>query len=183
MRLSMLTLVLLAVLLVGPIPAFADSITIPATVVIWLGGQPSGTTFWDSVAPTDSAIAINLSVFRQEFLTFNVTGATSRDLNLANYPLVGGDGETPGTGPLADNFYYGPDFSFSGLRSPFSSLIGVFVDLDHTYNTPTLLDFWTPEARSFSNSFASDTANVLYWRWPNGRRHRRDSAISYSSGG
>jgi hypothetical protein len=80
-----------------------------------------------------------------------VSGATSRDPNLNAYPLVGPDGETPGTFPGAmENFYHPPLFALSGMTGPYSSLVGVFLNSSQTVPVPPDLDFGTADLRAFS---------------------------------
>jgi hypothetical protein len=129
----------------------AITVVIPATADIGLAGQPSGTIIGGDNAPTHSPIAINISAgIVGQHIPFAVTGSTSRDPDLSSYPLVGGDGETPGTGPNAQDYYFWYSFSLSRIEAPFSSFVGVFIDSSQTHPVPDGLHFGTPELRSFA---------------------------------
>ncbi len=139
---------------IGIVPgAWANSIsvTVPATKVVQLAGQPDGVSFYGSTAPADSPVAIDLTAFLGQYITFAVSGTTSRDPNLSSFPLVGGDGETPGTSSnAAPDFSTPPVFDLSGMVAPLSSLLGVFLDVNQIHSVPSTLDFGTTLARSFT---------------------------------
>lgn len=133
--------------------AYSLTIEVPGTASIWLANQPGGTEVFLDVAPTNSPVAIDVaSVNAGSFLYFDVSGTTSRDPNLGFWPLVGGDGETPGTGGFAvENWSFPPQFDLSGMTGPVSSLVAVFIDLDQVLSTPSNLYFGDASSRSFTD--------------------------------
>jgi hypothetical protein len=147
----------------GATNAHGDSITVvvPGTASIWLAEKPDGSTFWGSypqpdVAPTNSPVELDLAGFSpRTFLSFVVSGATSRNPDPVAYPPVGGDGETPGTGPNArwDVHQYDAlvdQTTVSAIAGPFSALVGVFIDSTQPLTTrPLTLDFGSESSRSF----------------------------------
>lgn len=143
----------------GAAYAVVLTVEVPAIAAIWLAQQPAGTVVQGSdLAPTNSPVAVNLSAFDATVpLLFRVTGTTSRDPNLQDYPLVGPDGETPGTGPRASNITIGEigvgvpvPTNIQGMTGPFSSLVGVFLPTSQFGATPGLLDFGTASKRAFT---------------------------------
>ena len=139
-------------LLFAPSTTFAGyMVTVPGTASIWLAGQPNGTTVYQNTAPTNSPILIDLSALgNPASLTFAVTGGTARGPDSVGFPLVGGDGETPGTGPNADQAWAMPPvFNLSGYTGPYSGLVGVFIGAGPPTATPSSLSFGTPGERSF----------------------------------
>lgn len=136
--------------LFAPSTAFAGYM-VPGTASIWLAGQPNGTTVYQNTAPTNSPVLIDLSALgNPASLTFAVTGATARGPDPMIVPLVGGDGEAPGTGPIADQAWAMPAvFNLSGYTGPYSGLVGVFIGAGPPTATPASLSFGTPGERSF----------------------------------
>lgn len=129
------------------------SIDLSPKTQIYLAGQPDGTSYGSDVAPRHSPVAIDIDALGplsvDSRLVFAVTGKSSRDPQLNSYPLVGADGETPGTGPNANTWSLGPIYGYSRLVSTFNSLVGVFVDEDMAVATPEGLNFGSRSARAF----------------------------------
>ena len=82
-------------------------------------------------------------------LSFSASGSTSRDPDPIKYPLVGPDGETPGTGPNAGNEGPFESGNIVGMRAPFQSLAGVFLDTNAMSSQPSPLFFDTDAERSY----------------------------------
>lgn len=151
MRFALFFLAASAVPLLSPCTAPASPIVVPGTASVWLAEQPNGTVIYTNTAPNESPVLVPLSVFgNPTHLTFAVTGATARGPDPMIVPLVGGDGETPGTGPIADQAWVMPPvFNLSGFTGPYSGLVGVFFTDGPPGPTPPSLNFGTPAARSF----------------------------------
>jgi hypothetical protein len=138
-------------LLLNPTSASAAYV-VPGTASIWLSGQPDGTPLYQNTAPAESPVLVDLvALGRPTQLTFSVSGGTARGPDSTRFPLVGGDGETPGTGPEADQAWSMPAvFDLSGYTGPYSGLVGVFLADGPPGSTPASLNFGTPSARSFA---------------------------------
>jgi hypothetical protein len=140
------TRVLLLILL-GTIAhsATANTITsaLSATASLWVITEPDAT----ATVPLYVVLPSNAT---GSSLTFSVSGATSRDPSTWDRPLVGPDGETPGTGPFAAN--WGPEVyeNLVGMFAPYQSLAGVFVDESVAVPTAPHLFFGTETERGFS---------------------------------
>ncbi len=161
LAMGMVSILGLAYMDLGVANADSVTVTVPGTASIWLAEKPDGSTFWGlystpDVAPTNSPVEISLVGFSPgTFLSFIVSGATSRSPDFVDYPLVGGDGETPGTGPNAiwdshqyDGYVY--QTTVGAIAGPFSALVGVFIDSTQPLLTrPPTLDFGTESSRSF----------------------------------
>jgi large repetitive protein len=128
-------------------------VDVPSTTSIWLAGQADGTGIYQNTAPANSPILIDLAALgRPVSLRFDVTGGTSRAPDpTTGYPLVGGDGETLGTGPNWDQAWaMSSVFDLSGYTGPYSSLVGVFLSSSQVDPIPSSLSFGTPEDRAFA---------------------------------
>ena len=128
---------------VGLIGSGADAspvvVDVPSTAAIWLANQPNGTSYVGDTVPQNSPVEIVLTDFSGATeLSFHVSGQTSRSgSQLAQFPLVGADGECCGTGILA------------------SSLVGIFVDLDVPMPSPSSLSTYSHTTQSFAELFPS----------------------------
>jgi hypothetical protein len=121
--------------------AATTTLSVPGTGSIWLANQPTGTSLFGDVVGENSPVAVPLGALGNPgSLYFQVTGATARD---PFPPLFDADG----TGE--ENASIGTVFGLSGAIAPYSSLVGVFLDLDTSHPTPAFSDFGSLGSRSF----------------------------------
>jgi hypothetical protein len=133
-KLVFVTLISVMLIVGGTASALPVIVAVPSTAAIWLANQPNGTSYVGDTVPQNSPVEIVLTGFsRATELSFHVSGQTSRSgSQLAQFPLVGADGECCGTGILP------------------SSLVGIFVDLDATMPAPSSLSTYSHTTQSFA---------------------------------
>ena len=133
-KLVFVTLISVMLIVGGTASALPVIVDVPSTAAIWLANQPNGTSYVGDTVPHNSPVEIVLTGFSTATeLSFHVSGQTSRSgSQLAQFPLVGADGECCGTGILA------------------SSLVGIFVDLGATMPAPSSLSTYSHTTQSFA---------------------------------
>ena len=133
-KLVFVTLISVMLIVGGTASALPVIVDVPSTAAIWLANQPNGTSYVGDTVPQNSPVEIVLTGFSTATeLSFHVSGQTSRSgSQLAQFPLVGADGECCGTGILA------------------SSLVGIFVDLGATMPAPSSLSTYSHTTQSFA---------------------------------